>query len=78
MKDGFPFDGAAPLGLRGKTEDTHFKLKLKLKLERQLELDLFFFGVGDRGRSPFESADPGGQGGVRGLGEVRVSRKCSL
>ena len=37
-----------------KTEDTHFKPKLKVELERQLELDCFFFGVGGRGRSPFE------------------------
>ena len=38
----------------------------------------YSFGVGASGRRPNESADPGGQGGVRGLGEVRVLRKCSL
>ena len=68
MKDGFPFDGAAPLGLRGKTEDTHFKPKLKLKLERQLELDFFIRGRRQRAQ-PFRVRRPrraGRRAGARG------------
>ena len=38
----------------------------------------YVFGVGVSGRRPNESADPGGQGGVWGLEEVRILRKCSL
>ena len=38
----------------------------------------FCFGVGVSGRRPSKSADPGGQGGVWGLEEVRILRKCSL
>ena len=32
----------------------------------------YAFGVGVSGRRPSKSADPGGQGGVRGLGEGPV------
>ena len=38
----------------------------------------YVFGVGVSGRRPSKSADPGGQGGVRGLEEVRISKKYSL
>ena len=38
----------------------------------------YSFGVGVSGRRPNKSADPGGQGGVWGLEEVRILRKCSL
>ena len=66
MKDGFPFDGAAPLGLRGKTEDTHFKLKLKLKLERQLELDFFFSGSATEGAALSSPPTPEGRAACGG------------
>ena len=69
MKDGFPFDGAAPLGRRGKTEDTHFKLKLKLKLERQLELDFCFFRGRRQRAQPFRVRRPRRAGRRAGLTE---------
>ena len=62
MKDGFPFDGAAPLGLRGKTEDTHFKPKLKLELERQLELDFCFSGSAAEGAALLSPPTPTPEG----------------
>ena len=38
----------------------------------------YVFGVGVSGRRPSKSADPGGQGGVWGLEEVRILGKCVL